>query len=148
MDAKRMVTGTIVGGVTLFAVGYALFNVLLSDFYAANAGSATGVNRESQILWSVLLGNFGYAALITYAAGGRSEGPTLQRTALTGAVVGFLLWFTTDFIFYGIANTSNLTLTVVDPLVELIHGAIAGGMIGLVLGRLSARDTAPAYARA
>jgi hypothetical protein len=54
-----------------------------------------------------------------------------------GAVVGFLLWFTVDFVFYGISNISNLTLTVVDPLVELVHGGIGGAAIGLVLGRMS-----------
>jgi len=42
-----------------------------------------------------------------------------------------------DFVFYGISNISNLTLTVVDPLVELVHGGIGGAAIGLVLGRMS-----------
>jgi hypothetical protein len=137
MDAKRMATGVIVGGATLFVTGYALFTVLLSDFYASNAGSATGVNRESQIVWAVVLANLGYAALITYAAGNQSGGMSLRKGAVVGAVVGFLLWFTVDFVFYGISNISNLTLTVVDPLVELVHGGIGGAAIGLVLGRMS-----------
>ena len=51
-----------------------------------------------------------------------------------GAVIGFLLWFTTDFILYGITNIANLTRTVVDPLLEAVHGGIGGAAIAGVLG--------------
>ena len=51
-------------------------------------------------------------------------------------MVGFLLWFTADFMLYGITNVGNLTITVVDPLLELVHGAIAGGVIAAVLGKI------------
>ena len=53
-----------------------------------------------------------------------------------GAVVGFLLWFTVDFILYGITNVENLAQTVVDPLLELLRGGIAGGVIAVVLGKV------------
>lgn len=137
MDARRMVTGVLVGGVTLFATGYVLFTVLLGDFYAANAGSATGVNRENQVIWALVLASLSYAALITYAAGNQTGAMSLRKGAVVGAVVGFLLWFTVDFVFYGVSNISNLTLTVVDPLVELVHGGIGGAVIGAALGRMS-----------
>jgi hypothetical protein len=52
-----------------------------------------------------------------------------------GAVVGFLLWFTADFMFYGLSNVGTLTSTVVDPLIELVPGAVAGGVIAIVLGK-------------
>jgi hypothetical protein len=51
-------------------------------------------------------------------------------------VVGFLLWFTVDFILYGVTNIANLTRTVVDPLLELIRGGIGGGVIAVVLGKI------------
>jgi hypothetical protein len=148
MDAKRMVTAVVVGAITLFATGYLFFTMLLGGFYAANAGSAIGVNRESQIIWSVVLGNLGYAALISYALGNRADTISLGKGAVVGAVVGFLLWFTVDFVFYGISNMSNLTLTVVDPLVELVHGGIGGAVIGAVLARMGVPRTAPGYAHA
>jgi hypothetical protein len=43
-----------------------------------------------------------------------------------GATVGFLIWMVADFTLYGITNINNLTVTIVDPLVELVHGGIAG----------------------
>ena len=58
MDAKRFVIGTLFGGVTVFATGTLLFSIApVREFlaYAMNAGSATGVAREPQLVWAVAL---------------------------------------------------------------------------------------------
>ena len=138
MDTKRLATGTLVGGITLFAVGYLIFDLAFADFYAANAGSATGVDRDAQLVWAVALGSLSYAALITLAIGSQAGSSTMAAGVKSGAVVGFLLWFTVDFILYGITNTSNLTRTVVDPLLELVRAGIGGGVIAVVLARTRA----------
>lgn len=139
MHAKRFVIGTLVGGVTVFATGYLIFAMApFRNFYAyaMNAGSATGVAREPQLVWAVALGALSYSALVTLAIGSRASPLTIGAGIKIGAVVGFLLWFTADFMFYGISNVGNLTSTVVDPLIELVPGAIAGGVIAVVLGKI------------
>ena len=47
MSTRRCLVGSLVGGIVLFFLGYAIFGVLLAGFFEANRGSATGVNRES-----------------------------------------------------------------------------------------------------
>jgi len=136
MDTKRFATGTLVGGVILYVAGYLIFDLAFAGFYAANAGSATGVARDPQLVWAVALGSLSYAALVTLAIGSRAGSSNKGAGVKTGAVVGFLLWFTADFIFYGIQNVSNLTRTVVDPLLELVRSGIAGGVIAVVLGKI------------
>jgi hypothetical protein len=135
VDTKRFLAGTIVGGIVLYAVGYLIFSMAFASFYAANAGTASGVDRPAELMWAVVLGNLGYAALICYAMGAR---PTsgLGAGLKIGAVVGFLMWFSVDFILYGVQNVSNLTRTVVDPLLEIIHGGIGGAVVGLVVGKM------------
>jgi len=143
MDARRFVIGTLVGGVTVFATGTLIFAVApFRDFlaYALNAGSATGVAREPQLVWAVALGALSYSALVTLAIGSRARSLNIGAGIKIGAVVGFLLWFTADFTFYGISNVGNLTSTVVDPLLELAPGAIAGGVIAAVLGKIGSQD--------
>ena len=142
MDAKRFVMGTLVGGITLFVVGYLMFDLAFANFYAANAGSATGVMRDSQLVWAVAVGSLSYAALITLAIESRAGVATIGAGIQLGAVVGFLLWFTTDFILYGITNIANLTRTVVDPLLECVHGGIGGAVIAAVLGTVAASGRA------
>jgi hypothetical protein len=137
MDTKRLVTGTVVSGITVFVLGYLIFDTTFAAFYAANVGSATGVARDTQLVWAVVLGSLSYGALITLAIGSRPGSPTMAAGVLAGAVVGFLLWFTTDFIIYGITNVVNLTRTIVDPLLELVRGGITGGVTALVLAKIS-----------
>ena len=136
MDAKRLMIGTLVGGVVLFATGYLIFELAFAAFYAANAGSATGVERDPQLVWAVALGSLSYAALVTLAISGRASSLNIGAGVKIGAVVGFLLWFTVDFTLYGITNVGNLTRTIVDPLLELVHGGIAGGVIAVVLRKI------------
>ena len=143
MDRTRFAIGTLVGGVTVLATGTRIFAMApFRDFlaYAMNTGSATGVARAPQLVWAVALGALSYSALVTPAIGSRAGSSTVGAGIKIGAVVGFLLWFTADFTFYGISNVGNLTSTVVDPLLELAPGAIAGGVIAAVLGKIGSQD--------
>jgi hypothetical protein len=135
MDAKRFVTGTVVGAIVLFATGFVIFNVALADFYAAN--SVPGVNREMPIIWTSIVANIAYAALITYALSSRSA--AIGNAALVGAIAGFLLWGTADLAIYSVMNVSNMTLAFVDPVVEFVHGGLGGAAIGAVVSRMSAK---------
>jgi hypothetical protein len=134
MDIKRLVTGTVVGGIAVYALGYLIFELMFGAFYAANAGTATGVDRDPDLIWAVALGALAYAALITLGMAGRAA--SIGTGVKVGAVVGFLLWATADFTLYGIANLSNLARTVVDPLLEAVRGGITGGVIAVVLGKM------------
>lgn len=139
MDAKRFVTGTLVGGVAVLASAYLIFAMApFRDFYAyaMNAGSATGVAREQPLVWAVALGALSYSALVTLAIGSRPGSMNVRLGMKIGAIVGFLLWFTADFMFYGISNVGTLTSTVVDPLLDAVPGAVAGGVIALALGKI------------
>ncbi len=137
MNVKRLAVGTLAGGVALYATGYLIFIVIFADFYAANVGSATGVDRSVQIQWAEALASLGYAALITFAIGNRPGVLSLGTGARIGAIVGFLLWLTADFVFYGATNIANLTRTIVDPLLEFVHGGIGGAVIAAAMGRMA-----------
>ena len=144
MDSKRFVLATLVGGIVLWVTGYLIFNVALAGFYAANVGSATGVDRTEHIMWADAAASIAYAALVVFALGRRGAAVSISEGAKIGAIVGFLLWATVDFAFYGSTNIANLTRTVADPLVEIVHGGIGGAAIAMVLGRVPVTVTAPA----
>src|SRR5512145_2999004 len=99
MTARDLAIGTVVGAVTLSATGYVMFWTVLRDFYtyALGAGSATGVPRESPVIWAVALGALSYSALVTLAIGNCGGSPTMGAGVKVGAVIGFLVWFTADF---------------------------------------------------
>jgi len=53
------------------------------------------------------------------------------------------MWFSVDFIHYGIGNVSNLTATIADSLLELIDAGISGAVIAAVLGKVADAPEAP-----
>jgi len=139
MDVRRFAIGTLVGGVAVMAAGYLTFAMPpFRDFYAyaMSSGSATGVARELPLLWAAALGALSYSALVTFAIASRTSSLSPGGGIKIGAVVGFLLWFTADFMFYGISNVGSVMSTLVGPLLELVPGAIAGGVIAVVSGHI------------
>lgn len=142
MTPKRFVIGTVVGGLTVLATGYLMFTTALRDFYAyaLSAGSATGVQREPVLFWAVALGAIAYGALLTLAIDRQSPYPRVLTGATTGAVVGGLMWATSNFMLYGVTNVGDMTSTLLTPLIELVPGTLAGAVIAFVLGRISHRS--------
>jgi hypothetical protein len=119
----------------MYLVGYLIWTVTFADFFAANMGSASGVPRETVIIWAVVLGHFSLAALVTFTLGRRQGSATILDGFKVGAIVGFLVWFGVDLIHFGAMNVRNLTATIVDPLLELVRTGIAGAVIASVLAR-------------
>ena len=50
MDIKRLIIGTVVGGITVYILGYVIWDMLFAEFFAANAGLATGVTKDPQVI--------------------------------------------------------------------------------------------------
>ena len=135
MRPKPLVIGTLVGALTSSATGYVTFGIAFPEFLTnfMNAGSATNVERQPPLLWAVALAMLSYGLLMTLAVGSSARSLTTRAGMTTGAVVSFLLWVTADFMLYGISNVGSLRGTVTDPLLEMVPGAIAGGVIAAVL---------------
>ena len=143
MDIKRFIIGTIVGGIALYILGYVIWDMLFVEFYEANAGSATGVVKDPQVIWALALGTLSYAALLTLAIGTRAGSATIVEGLKVGAIVGFLMWFGVDLILYAVWNVSNLTAAIVDSLLELIRAGISGAVIAAVLGKIADAQEVP-----
>ena len=136
MNIKRLSIGSVVGAIALYLLGMLIWQNLFAEFFEANSGSATGVDRDTPIIWAVIVGNLFYAVLLTLALESRSASKSLVDGLKIGVVVGALLWGTADFILYGITNLNTLTGAVADTLLEGVHGGIAGGVIAAVLSKV------------
>lgn len=136
MDIKRLGIGSIVGTIVLNLLGMLIWGNLFTEFFDANSGSASGLDREAPIIWAVLLGTLFYAALLTLALEARGASTSMIDGLKVGVVVGALLWGTADFIFFGFTNVSTLTGSIADILLEGVRGGIAGGVIAFVLSKV------------
>ena len=77
-----------------------------------------------------------YAALVTMTIEARSGATSVVDGLKTGAIVGFLLWGTADFIFFANFNLSNLNATIADMVLEAVRAGVGGAVIAVVLSKV------------
>lgn len=134
MDTKKFLTGTVVGGITNFILGFIFYAVLFGDFFANNGGGATGVDKtENMVWWSLILGNFAIGALLSYIFIKWAHISTFNSGLRAGAVIGFLMALGFDLIMFGTSYFLNFTATIVDIAIATVMTALVGGAIGAVL---------------
>ncbi|MDX1404604.1 MAG: hypothetical protein R3192_08700 [Woeseiaceae bacterium] len=141
MDIKRLSIGSITGLVVLYVLGVVIWEMLFAGFFAANSDTDLDVSRANEIIWATVVGCLFYAVLITLMMEARGGTASPVDGLKTGAIVGFLLWGTSDFTLYGFLALSNLTATIADTVLEAVRGGITGAVIALVLGKIG--DSSP-----
>jgi hypothetical protein len=114
MNMKRFAVAALVGGITMWVVGYLIWGLVFADFFAANTGSATGVIRDAILLWATALGTLSFAVLVTLAVNS-ADGSSVGEGFKIGATVGFLVWLSADFITYGVTNIWNQSAVLSSP---------------------------------
>ena len=134
MTTQKVLVGTIVGWVVLFFLGYLIFGILLADFFRANAGTATGVEKMPFNLVAVGIGQLASAGALTLILSWVDVRGIAQGAMMAG-VIGLLFFLGVDLTMFGTSNTSTLTSALVDPVAGGILYAIAGGAITVVAGR-------------
>ena len=131
---KKTLIAIVAGAAVLFVLGGLIYGALLAGFYEANQGSAIGINREVPIWWATMVGELGFAALLTYVF--RHGGVATASAGLrVGAIFGLLFGLALSFNLYGVTNWSNITVAFVEPFVTGVRVALAGAVIGWVLGK-------------
>ncbi len=136
MDAKKLAYGTLVGGAAIFLLGFLFYGILLMKFFTAQEGSATGVSKEPMEFWALALGNLALGALLTYIFERWAGITTFAGGLKGGLVVGFLMSLSFDLTMYGTSNIMTLTGALVDVVVYTVMIAVAGGLIGWLLGKM------------
>jgi len=134
MDTKKLVTGIVVGGITMFVVGYLIFDMAMVGFYETNGGAFFGVGREASLWWVIALGIASLATLVTLCIGWSGAKNAVQGFKI-GGMVGFLVWFGVDLIYHGNLTVSTNILPLVDASLEMVRTGIGGAVIASVLGR-------------
>ena len=99
METKKLVTGIVVGGITMFVVGYLVFDKAMAGFYETNGGASFGVAREATLWWAIALGTASLATLVTLCIGW-SDAKNATQGFKIGGMVGFLVWFGVDSVSY------------------------------------------------
>ncbi len=134
MDTKKFLTGTVVGGITYFILGFLFYGLLLADFFEAQSGGADVMRAEDEMVWwALILGNFLYAAFLTYIFMKWAQISTFKSGLRAGAIIGIFLGLAYNLVYYGTSTLMTLTGALADVVLSTAIAAIVGGVIGAVL---------------
>ena len=136
MNTQKFLVSGIVAGIVSFFAGYLIYGLLLMDFFAKNAGSATGVTRApaEMVWWAMIAGSVFMGLLLSYIFNKWANIHSLSAGLTAGAVVSFFMTAGTDLFLYGQTNLSTLTGVCVDIIAGTVMGAITGAVVGAMNG--------------
>lgn len=135
MDMKKFVTGTLVGGIAFFFLGYFFYGVLLASFFSSHyAATATMKSMDDIVWWALILGNVASGALLSYIFLKWANIGSFGGGANAAATVGFFVGLSMDLIRFATEGTFDLTASLTDVVVMTVMYGITGGIIGAVLG--------------
>ena len=130
MGAQRFLIATVLGGVTLFLVGFLIWGLAL-----ANAYEASVVDREAPLILWLALSQFAWAAMLTVIIGKWPGASTPGGGFKAAAILGFLVSVSLGLQFYSMMTLPVSVMSYVDPFLWAINFGIAGAAIGWWLGR-------------
>ena len=136
MNTNKILIASLAGGVVHFVLGYLIWETAFGGFFASNTGSATGLMKDPPVFWAIGIGSLAAGALLAVVYGRWASIKTFSMGATAGAIIGFLLGLSYDFISFGTTNAMSLTASVVDVVLSTIFMAVIGGVVGWTLGQV------------
>src|SRR5262249_35832228 len=94
------------------------------------------VLKMPYLQWANVVNLVAGALMVTLGLEVQGRAPSIANGAITGAVIGLLVWAQADFYYYAATNVYQFVVAIVDPLLSAIVLAIAGAVIAAVLARM------------
>lgn len=137
----RIPAASAAGAVTLFVLGYLIFGILIISFMQQNTFQYDGLVRERPDLIVIFLSNLVMALMLAIVFEYWSSTRTFVGGLKGGTLIGFFVALSIDVGELGYMNLyRGYALIPVDVLAETVRTAIAGGVIGWVLGLMKKRS--------
>lgn len=137
METKRIIVGTLVGGVTMFLLGWLIYGVLLMS-YMEQFCDNSNARPEDQMVWGAMIASNLIWALLISTLLSWSGMMSAMGGAKLGAVLGLLAGLGFDLSMYAMSTMiKSLTFVVVDCLAFSVMFALTGAVIGWVMSKIN-----------
>ncbi|MEQ1764606.1 MAG: hypothetical protein ABL984_15865 [Pyrinomonadaceae bacterium] len=131
----RLLAGTAAGAITLFLLGYLIWGIVLASYMKENTFQYAGLIREPPDLIVLIISNVVMAFMLAFVIEYWASARTFLGGLKVGAILGFLFALSIDIGELGYMNLyRGYAIIAVDVLGETLRDAVAGGVIGTVLG--------------
>jgi hypothetical protein len=143
----RVLAGTVAGAVVFFLGGWLIYGIILKSYFdgTMSASAKSVMNTEPNFV-PLILAQFAFGALFAIIFERWAAIRTFAGGLKAGALIMFLIALGFDLqmsaFFKDMHVGSPYMPLVVDLIAATTLGALAGGVIGLVLGMMNKEGTA------
>ncbi len=131
----KVLLAALAGTITTFLTGWLLYGIALKGFFDSMVvESARGVMRTEPQMLAILGGCAAWSLLLALLYSHWASISTFKSGAIAGAWIGFLIALGADLFSYASMNAFQFNGILIDSVVNAVQSAIAGGVIGAVLG--------------
>lgn len=138
MKTKRIVIGTLAGGVSMFLLGWLIYGILLMSFMDENANQGYMRAEEDMIWWAMIASNLAWGLILTLVLEW-SNVFTPGRAAKTGAIFGFLAGLGFDLGMHSMTTMfdTNVSFIIIDCIAYAGLFAATGAITAWVMRKVS-----------
>ena len=135
----RMLAAAVVGGIVMFGLGFLIYGLLLADFMKAGmTPEAAKLMKEPPNYVLLFVSNVLLAWVLAFIFERWASIKTFSAGAIGGALVVLPIVLGIDLQFAATMNMFNGFMPIiVDAIAATVMSAITGGVIGIVLGKMS-----------
>jgi len=138
MNVKKWFLAGLVGFVVMFILSGLWYMLIMDAFYREQVGA---LMREQYNFIFIVLGYLVMAFLMSYIYPiGYKGGSPAKEGLRFGALIGLLVWLSSNLILYG-AHNMTLSATLVDSGWHVVEEGIGGLVIALVYGTASTKSS-------
>ncbi len=136
----RILAATVAGGIAIFVLGFVIYGLVLDPYMKANMVQYAGLIKDPPGWVALVSANLANALLFAFVFDYWAGIRTFVGGLKGGAIIMFLIALTLDLQFLAFMNLwkGDAVLPIIADLVgATVLGALAGGVIGLVLGLMN-----------
>ena len=141
----RIIIAAVAGGAALFLLGFLVYGMALEGWMQSQVNQYPGLMYQEPNFITLILANLVWALLVALIFDRWASISTFVGGLLGGAAITFFMGLYYDLMTLSFMNLhKSFTPVIVDVVAFTVIGALAGGVIGMVLGMLG--RNAPATA--
>ncbi|MEM9647359.1 MAG: DUF1761 domain-containing protein [Bacteroidota bacterium] len=139
MISKSNLLATLGGFIVMFLLGYAIWEVLLADFYASH--TLKSFLNEEMSMGLIAGGNLIMAFALSSVYGKWARGHHSAKEGFSfGAWIGVFTGIGMGLLNHAVMGLMDMTGTLVDGIVQIIFYGIIGAVIGLIYQKTAAKE--------
>jgi len=132
---KKILLGTIFGGITFILAGWLVYGLLLADYLTENMNQCAALPMNELTWWALIVAYFSFALLLTLILKW-SGAKTFSNGLQTGALVGFLMAVGIDLSSFSMTTMfKNPGALITDICVYALMYAVTGMVIVMLWGK-------------